>query len=149
MNKRLFWVAATAVFPLFALFVWLQQTAQANSLSGIVIDAVLYDGQLNGDTDEALRLRNVTDIPIMIGEWKITDGEATAVLPPGITLNAGETVWLARYGDAFRRSFGFDPDFELNETNAAIPNLIGSWTRLANGGDQVMLRNETNLLVDC
>ncbi|MCP5100070.1 MAG: hypothetical protein GY943_31340, partial [Chloroflexi bacterium] len=47
------------------------------------------------------------------------------------------------------RSFGFDPDFELNETNAAIPNLIGSWTRLANGGDQVMLRNETNLLVDC
>jgi cardiolipin synthase A/B len=149
MNKRLFWVAATAVFPLLSLCIGLLHTLHAAAPVGVVIDAVLYDGQLSGDSDEAVRLRNVSDIPKVLDGWQLSDGEATAVLPAAVTLNAGEAIWLARYGDAFQQSFGFAPDFELHDTSITIPNLSGGWTGFGNNGDQIMLRDDSGVLVDC
>lgn len=149
MGKRMIWVVAAAVAPLLALAAWLAQAAETNGGAPVLIDAVLYDGIVSGDLDEAVRLWNVSDAPVAIGGWELTDGEGTAVLPPHVTLAAGEAIWLTRSGAAFRQSFGFWPDFEMTDTSPDVPNLLGSWPLLNNGsGDQVILQNEGGI-VDC
>ena len=148
MGKRFFVWLLTAVVPLVAISFLFNSKTEAGVGAPVVIDAVLYDGLMSGEPDEAVRLRNVTDVPIDVGGWELTDGEATAVLPNNITLESGNFLWLARNGAAFQRQFGHNPDFELQETSADIPNLTGSWTGLNNSGDQVMLVANGEL-IDC
>ncbi len=148
MSRRVVLLCATAVLPLLSLAVWLLPVLQADGGDGVLINAVLYDGIASGEPDEAVQLRNVGDVAVDVSGWSVTDGEATAVLPPDVTLNPGASIWLARNGEAFQETFGFWPDFELGG-ETAVPDLSGSWSGLANGGDQVMLFDETAVLVDC
>lgn len=147
--KRGIIVVATAVLPLVLLWLWGEGRLMAQVGAPVVIEAVYYDGIASGEPDEAVRIRNVTDIPFDLSGWQLTDGEATAVLPDGVLLGSGDAIWLARNGVAFRQQFGFLPDFELQESDPAVPNLSGGWTGLGNSGDQVMLLNAADLLIDC
>lgn len=148
MGKRMFWLAATAVLPLLVLAMGVVQPLRTASGAPVVIDGVLVDGIVSGEGDEAIQLRNVSDSVVDVGDWAVSDGETTAVLPQGTTLAADEAIWLARSGDAFRRSFGFWPDFELTDSSATVPNLAGSWPLLNNDGDQVWLQ-DGSVIVDC
>lgn len=150
MSRRLGCILAATVTPLLVIVVWLRQPAQAGGNTPVLIDAVLYDGYENGDADEAVRLRNVSELPLDIGGWQLNDGEAsTAVISGTIILNPQETIWLAKNGDAFARQFGFLPDFERNDTLPSVENLAGSWPSLSNSGDQVILLDDTGTVIDC
>ncbi|MEM7333382.1 MAG: lamin tail domain-containing protein [Chloroflexota bacterium] len=148
MGKKRLFCLFTAVLPLTLLAILFKQNTLAGVGAPVVIDAILYDGLVTGELDEAVRIRNVTDVPMDVGGWELTDGEATAVLPPNIILESGETLWLARNGAAFQKQFGHLPDFELQETDPNIPNMTGSWTGLNNSGDQLLLIDNGDL-VDC
>ncbi len=107
----------------------------------VLINAVLYDGYLDGDTDEAIQLLNAGEATADLTDWelcKYTTGYSCRALPLS-SLAPHERVWLARNTVAFSASFGFPPDYEL-----------ASWlsSGLANGGDEVILRDETHAVVD-
>lgn len=148
MKKRVLVWLSTAVFPLITLIILFQNQTNAGVGAPVVIDAILYDGLVSGELDEAVRIRNVTDVPFDIGGWTIGDGESTLTLPQPLTLPSGNWLWLARNGNAFAMQFGHPPDYELQETSPDIPNLTGTWSGLNNSGDQLLLSDGATL-IDC
>ncbi|MDV7398141.1 lamin tail domain-containing protein, partial [Arthrospira platensis SPKY1] len=76
--------------------------------------------------------------PVDLGGWALSDGGAArSRLPAGARLEPGDVLWLARSAAAFARQFGFPPDFELP-----------AWPGYANGGDEVLLFDAEDGLID-
>ncbi|MEW5986590.1 MAG: lamin tail domain-containing protein [Chloroflexota bacterium] len=107
--------------------------------ANVVIEAVLYDGYETNDADEAVQLRSLAEAVVDLSGWRLSDGSSEAIFPAGATLAAGEAIWLAWQADVFTRQFGFPPDWEVVETDPAVPNLLGVWPGFANEGDEVLL----------
>ncbi len=150
MCKRVFFLVAGVCIAVLGLMVLFSFHMAAAGSPAVLIDAVLYDGYELSDADEAVRLRNISVQVVDVSGWQINDGEsATAVIPFTTTLAPGQAIWLAKEGAAFQRQFGFAPDLEQADTLPGVPNLSGSWPSLANTGDQVMLRDAANSLIDC
>ena len=153
MGNRLVWMVLAAVLPLGLLLVGMAERSSAQpggrGATTVVIDAVLYDGYELNDADEAVRLRNVGNAAIDVGQWQLSDGTSTAVLPAGATLGAGQSAWLAKDSASFGRQFGFLPDYEVTDSNAGVPDLPGTWPGFANAGDEVILRNQDGATIDC
>ncbi|MCB8978571.1 MAG: lamin tail domain-containing protein [Ardenticatenaceae bacterium] len=139
MSKRVVYLLATAVFPLLILWFMMAPHSRAGG-SAILIDAVYYDGFATNDTDEAVRLINVSGTAVDLSNWRLNDGVDTsyATIPPGITLAPGETLWLANNATSFTRQFGFAPD--------VIPN--GTWPGYSNTGDEVILSDDSGTVMD-
>lgn len=114
----------------------------------VLLNAVLYDGYQNNDTDEAVEIINVGRAPVNLQNWRITKGTSAGVAFPAATLNVNRRVWAARNAESFFASFGFWPDFALVVTQSVLP-LSGSWPVFANDGGDVQLRNAAGNLVDC
>ena len=153
MWKRLAWLLLAAVLPLGLLLGEMAERSSAQLEVGgattIVIDAVLYDGYELNDGDEAVRLRNVSNAAVDVGQWQLSDGISTAVLPASATLGAGQSAWLAKDSASFSRQFGFLPDYEVTDSNANVPDLSGTWPGYANTGDEVILRDHSGAIIDC
>jgi phosphatidylserine/phosphatidylglycerophosphate/cardiolipin synthase-like enzyme len=150
MTKRVVYLLAAAVFPLLILWATFAPNSSAGG-SSVLIDAVLYDGYEPSDADEAVRLINVSGTAVDISGWRLNDGSASFVtLPGGVTLAAGEAIWLAWQGTAFQRQFGFWPDYETVDTDPGVPQLTGTWPGYANTGpnDEVILLNHLGDVVD-
>ncbi len=104
----------------------------------VLIDAVYYDGfEDTGDNDEAVALRNVGQAAANVGNWQLSDGTSTAIIPPNTILAPGEIIWLAKNSAAFAFTFGFAPDLELP-----------SWPGFSNDGDEVVLRESGGSVQD-
>ena len=117
------------------------------SSRAVVIDAVYYDAY-EGAADEAVALRNISEQPVDVGGWQISDGSATAVIPPGTVVLPHTAVWLTNDALAFRRQFGHNPDLARAAGGLPIPALSGTWPGFANDGDEVLLRNAAGIVVD-
>ncbi len=117
----------------------------------LLIEAVLYNGYVLDDHDEAVRLVNVGGAPADLSGWKVCDagsGGSCATFPTGAMLAPGRRIWLAWYGDAFFSSFGFLPDYEKVETRPEVPNLEGTWPGFSNTGDEAVLRDPADAVMD-
>lgn len=112
-------------------------TTHVNVLSSILIDAVLYDGIEVDDLDEAVRLWNSGSHSIDLTDWQLSDGGSGHGLPDGLTIAAGEGIWLADESAAFTRQFGFAPDA-----------VLASWPGFSNTGDEVLLFDGDGQVVD-
>lgn len=126
-----------------------------------LISEVLYDPS-GMDEAEFIEIVNPTGSPIDISNWSIgdavnmTDFEDVRRFPAGTILPAQNTLVIALTATSFNTLFGFNPDFEIVETDPTVPNLIDdpAWgdpdalLQLANGGDEVLLRNDLNLIID-
>ncbi len=108
-----------------------------NVPSLIIIDAVLYDGIESGEPDEAVRLWNGGAQAVDLSDWQLSDGGTGKVISGGLTIAAGEGVWLAKDATAFTRQFGFAPDRVLN-----------AWPGFSNNGDEVFLLDGSGQIVD-
>ena len=150
MTKRILYLLATAVFPLLILWATFAPNSSAISTT-VLIDAVLYDGFENSDTDEAVRLINVSGAAVDLSNWQLNDAidSSFTALPSNVTLSPNATIWLAWQATAFHKQFGFWPDFEAVDTNPAIPQLTGTWPGFANDGDQVILLDNNSIPIDC
>lgn len=106
--------------------------------SGVLIDAVLYDGYESNDADEAVALRNISPVTATIGGWQLSDGSTTAVITTtNFPIPPGQVIWLAKDKTAFQRQFGYPPDL-----------VVSNWPGFANTGDEVLLLNASGDLVD-
>lgn len=150
MFKRISGLLLTIVIPAVSLFSFttFSHLSAATNESTVLIDAVLYDGLEYKEPDEAVRLRNVSGTNVDISNWQLYDGSSKAVIPDGTTLVAGQTIWLTKDSFFFTRQFGFVPDFEVVDSSSAVPNLSGTWPGFANSGDEVILLNAAEDVVD-
>ena len=116
----------------------------------VLIAAVLYDGYQLNDADEAVQLVNVGAAPVDLTGWRLDDDVASAsyAVFPGGTLQPGQRIWVAWKAMSFTLSFGFPPDYEVVDTDPDVANLTGSWPGYANGGDEVVLRDGADQVVD-
>lgn len=113
----------------------------------VLISALHYDGYASGDADEAFQLTAVGPGPVNLQGWTVSDGEDTAVFPEA-ALQPGRHIWVARSADAFRQQFGFRPDWELSSTDPFVPDLGGGVPQFRNDGDELVLRDETDRVID-
>ncbi|MGD2176584.1 MAG: lamin tail domain-containing protein [Anaerolineae bacterium] len=107
---------------------------------GVIIEAVLYDGQQYVDYDEAVLLVNGGDGSVDLGGWALCKWGSVdwrcADLPE-VEIASRQRLWLARSGIYFAKSFGFDPDY-----------VLSGWPRFANQGDEVVLQNADGTVWD-
>ncbi|MCP4420295.1 MAG: hypothetical protein GY805_27130 [Chloroflexi bacterium] len=149
MTKRIAYLLTTAVFPL--LILWITFAPYSNAASStILIDAVYYDGFETSEPDEAVRLRNVAGTAVDIGNWRLNDAidASYATLTSSLTLAPNQTIWLAKEATAFKRQFGFWPDYETGETEISVPEMDGTWPGFSNTGDEVVLMDDVGTVID-
>ncbi|GAB4268756.1 MAG: hypothetical protein Kow0080_11940 [Candidatus Promineifilaceae bacterium] len=126
------------------------QAVEGGTAVTVLIDAVYYDGYASGEPDEAVQIRNVGTVPVDVSGWQLTDGSSTAVFPTGLTIEPGAAIWLAKDDTAFAAAFGFLPETAVTIHNPGTPfALSGSWPGFANSGDEVVLKDNGGMIVDC
>jgi cardiolipin synthase A/B len=127
----------------------------------ILISEVLYD-PYGPDDAEFIELVNPTPLAIDISGYTIGDAvypddfEDMRIFPEGTVLQPGATLVIGTAATAFRAMFGFNPDFEILESDATVPTLAkdpdwghpNAFLQLANHGDEVILRNAAGELID-
>ncbi len=127
----------------------------------ILISEVLYDPS-GLDDAEFIELVNPTAWPINIGNFTIGDAlkksdfEDVRRFPSGIIVHPQETIVIALTATGFNSNFGFNPDFEVIDSDPSVNNLEDdpNWgdpatiLQLGNLGDEVLLRDPAGNLVD-
>ncbi len=127
-----------------------------------LISEILYDPVGAEPNREWIELHNPTGLNLDLSGYRLGDAaarndyEGMFVFPAGASLPSRETLVVAVQGTAFREVNGFDPDFELVESDPAIPNLSDDpnwgeqpdYISLGNGGDEVLLLDPGYAVVD-
>lgn len=149
MLKRLFFLIGSLFMPVIWIL-YLSQVVQAGNLhqnhkplnisgsNSLVIDSLFYDGYEFNDADEALALRNVSQTPINLQGWSVSDArQVGSFFSSELVVNPGAVIWAARDDAAFKRQFGFAADI-----------ILAPWPGFANSGDEVVLFDPTQAAVD-
>ena len=127
----------------------------------VLISEVLYD-PFGQDDAEFIELANPTNIAIDLSNYSLgdavnpTDFEDVRRFPAGTMMAPNSTLVVATSATAFFAEHNVNPDFEILATDTAVPNLIDdpAWgdpaalLQLANGGDEVILRNPAGQVID-
>ncbi len=129
--------------------------------NNVLISEVLYD-PFGLDDAEFVELVNPTAGSIDISGFGLGDAlnpddfEDVRRFPPGTILDSKHTLVVATTAAAFFDGYGLFPDFEIIDTETAVPELIDdpNWGdsaalfQLGNQGDEVILRDSIDNLVD-
>lgn len=98
--------------------------------------------------------------PIDLSYFKLGDAanrgdfEGMLQFPSGSVIKPGQVIVIANHAVAFRNQYGFKPDFEMLTSDTTVPSMIKytSWSsgiiRLTNSGDEVILINAADIVVD-
>ena len=98
--------------------------------------------------------------PILLSAYKLGDEtsfggrEGMRQFPAGTILEPGEVIVVANQGAAFLITYGFPPDFEINDSDPFIKDMLPyhAWStgniELVNGGDEILLLDGNDNLVD-
>lgn len=150
---------------------WIKQTylpVVFNQYTGpasyVLISEVLYDPPGANDDAEFIELVNPTSQPINISNYSVGDAleqnpngfEDVRRFPAGTIIPPGGTLVIATTATAFHTLFGFNPDFEIIDSDPTVPDLIDDPTwgdplafiRLGNSGDEVILRDQHDNVID-
>ncbi len=132
--------------------------------SHVLISELMYDPTGSSDDAEFIELVNPTLLPLDISNYSLGDAatpdpngfEDVRRFPAGTIIQPGDTLVVATAATPFYTIFGFNPDFEILETDITVPNLIDdpawgdptAFIRLSNTGDEMFLRNSTDTPID-
>lgn len=112
--------------------------AVATTPTGVILDAVLYDGQALNDLDEAVAVRNMSDVPLDLTGYRLADGNGSAgVITATTIIQPNEVIWLARDAAAFAYEFGQAADVTTD-----------GWPGYSNAGDEVILQDPSGKALD-
>ncbi len=147
--------SVTTIFIPFIAFHSLQEKPDH-----LVITEVYYSA-LGVDADrEWVEIANMGNGSVQLSEIKVGDeesiwgGEGMFRFPDGATINPGQVIVVAQKAVGFRELYGRDPDYEIVESIEQVPNMdqYRLWSSgelaLANDGDEVLLLDSNNLLID-
>jgi cardiolipin synthase A/B len=144
-----------------AVYLPLALKEYAGPANHVLISEILYD-PYGPDDAEFIELANPAPFAIDISGYTIsdavepTDFEDRRIFPQGTVLQPGGALVIATTASAFRVLFGFNPDFEILESDPAVPTLVkdpdwghaNAFLQLGNQGDEVILRNVAGEVVD-
>jgi len=148
-------------------------TGPANSASCLTIDAAssapsislviseaLYDPVGSEPDREWVEIYNPGCTSVELSNYKMGDEvsqggtEGMLKFPSGTSIAPGQTIVVANKAAAFFSVYGFNPDYEMLESDPGVPNMENytAWTdgnvALHNGGDDVLLLDAGDDVVD-
>ena len=127
---------------------------------GLLITELYYDPPGEESEREWFEIANVGTAVLDLSDFKVGDeeqsggGEGMRRFPAGTQLAPEQALVVAQTAVGFRALFGTNPDFELTDSDPDIPDMRNYllWATgdiaLANDGDEVVLLNEGNLIID-
>ncbi len=126
----------------------------------VLISEVHYDTPGTDSDEEWIELYNPTSSSIDLSNYKIGDeetsggGEGMYRFPAGASIGAGQRLTVALKATGFFALYGFNPTYEVINTNASVPNMsvYSAWSTgtisLSNTGDELLLLNGSDVAVD-
>ncbi len=96
--------------------------------------------------DEFIEVGNAGPTSVDLSGWALTDREAIARFPMGTVLEAGRRVVIARNATSYAEDVLKAADFTWDQ--GAAPHMLGGVLRLADAGDEVLLLNASDAVVD-
>jgi len=87
-------------------------------------------------------------------ETSATGNEGMLRFPDGYRIGGNEVLVIANQAKVFLEKYGFQPDFEMEDSDSRIPDLVpySGWGRsgiqFSNSGDEVLLLDHWNGVVD-
>ena len=124
-----------------------------------LITEVLYDPE-DEPGGEWVELYNDYPITFDLSIYKIGDQtepgccEGMLAFPPGASLKPGQVIVIANEATKFRSFHGFNPDYEMKDTDPGVPDLLCYWdwaqraVVLTNTGDDLLLLDGDDAVVD-
>lgn len=134
-------------------------SAQLNYEGVLLISEVAYDSPGDDSQQEWFEIVNVGTVPLSLDGIRIGDeensgdNEGMLRFPEGAVIEAEQALIIAQTASGFRGLFGFNPNFEIVESDTAVPNMRRSllWATgdvaLSNDGDELLLLQE-NVIID-
>ena len=128
--------------------------------SPLLITEVFYDPPEPEPELEWYEIYNRADYTIDLTRYKIGDGETKGdhesmyIFPDHTSISPGQVVVIATRAASFTSVFGSLPDYEIIGSNEDVPNMskYRKWatgnSNLSNGGDEVLILNEEDIIID-
>jgi len=125
-----------------------------------LISEVFYDTPGTDSVEEWFEIYNPTSSAIALANFKIGDEETAGgnegmfAFPAGASINAGQKIVVALSSAGFNALYGLKPDFEITDTDPAVPNMVkySAWASgaaaLNNTGDEVLLLDPADIVID-
>lgn len=148
-------------FVLVCMLGLLVPTARAfQAAEGLLITEVYYNTPGADEEEEWIEIANVGAAAINLAGYKLGDEEnkgqreGMRMFPEGAGVAPGQVLVVAQTAAGFRELFGKSPDFEMQDTDPDVPDMLpyaawaGGDVGLANGGDEVLLLDVLDKVVD-
>lgn len=151
MNQFLRRIRFTLLGVVFLLLIpVLLSSSVAHAAGGpILITAVLYNGYDASQNDQSIEIMNVSAASVDLSGWQFTDNTNTVSFPSGTSLAAGSRLWLGKTATAFKKSFGFSPNWEYGaDTDPTVPNMLGTAPALSTTGGAVVIKDNAGNVKD-
>jgi hypothetical protein len=126
-----------------------------------LISEVLYDPAGEEPEGEWVEIYNPGSEMITLAEFKIGDeetpggGEGMCRFPSeDAVINPGQVNVIANQGSIFNAHYGFPPDYEFNDTEPSVPDMIkhtdwaGGTLSLGNSGEDLLILDPVDQVVD-
>lgn len=117
----------------------------------VLISEVMFNPSGDEPEQEWIEIYNYGRTELNLNDFKIGDAETLGdyegmyLFPIGAKISSGEVMIIANQSVAFEAQYSFKPDFEVNNTDLSVPDLVkdlesarGSLS-LSNSGDEVIL----------
>lgn len=126
----------------------------------VVISEVYYDPSGDEPEGEWVEIYNPGGMPYSLTNCKMGDEETRGgsegmfMFPSKTSIGPGQVMIIANKAAVFSAQFGRLPDFEINEFNPGVPNLIKytNWSsgriELVNSGDEILVLDPANMVLD-
>jgi hypothetical protein len=137
------------------------QTPLPCTSTKLLISEVLYDPIGAADpSGEWIEIYNPSNRAVNLGCLKVGDeelkggGEGMLTFPNGAVLDSRAVVVVANRSTAFSSAHGFNPDWEIVDTDESVPDMLrySAWgtgsLNLSNSGDEVLLLDADDHLMD-
>ncbi len=112
--------------------------------SGSVLLSRVYPNAARDD--EFVEIANPGASVADLGGWSLSDLEATATFPPGTVLAPGARLVATRNATSYREDVHRAADLTYDRGDA--PRMEGGTLRLGDAGDEVLLLDDTDRIVD-
>ncbi|HJS29697.1 MAG TPA: lamin tail domain-containing protein [Anaerolineales bacterium] len=135
-------------------------TPTPGGVDHLLISEVFYDTPGSDPDEEWLEIYNPTSEEVDLSGYKIGDeetaggGEGMLQFPSGAGIAPGGRVIVALQAVGFSALYGFNPDFEMEDSDPSVPDMAeySTWgsgpIAMSNTGDEVVLLNEADTPVD-
>ena len=142
----------TSILPAIA-------NGRSDQPKGFLITEVYSHALLNDSEEEWIEITNVGASALSLNGYYLGDAESPnsregmVRFPDSAEISPRRSIIVAQTASAFTFRYGFKPNFEINDTDPAVPNmqsseLAGGSIQLANGGDELILLDPQGALVD-